>query len=221
VKLQLPDVSTLEHWAADPKSSLLVTQSASPTISKTFMVDLLNLIRDAKFPVLWAMRYANYWESTTTCTDILRMLVLQGLQMKQDALLDDSHPITLSQMRDASTASDWLRILVRTLMGMPRVFIILDTDLLAHVTDNDRHQASRLVESLRSCLSTTVNIVAAASSIPEAYVGDRVNSNECIKLRIDSGNSRNLRNRKPRIRSGLSRSPNVSGNKSGVGRAVF
>ena len=77
--LPLPDVSRLADWALPLTNSQLVLQGASSAVSKAFMVDLIDLVRDANMPILWALRYANYWDSQSTSVDILRMPVLQAL----------------------------------------------------------------------------------------------------------------------------------------------
>ncbi|MCJ1394412.1 hypothetical protein MMC18_007290 [Xylographa bjoerkii] len=133
-QLPLPEVSRLTRWAAEPTSSSLLLRGGSTTVAKAFMIDLVDLVRDAKLPIIWALRFANYWESSYTCIDILRILVLQALQLNPRALVCDSHPITLAHMREAATIREWLSILARPLRYVPRIFIALDTEFLSHVT---------------------------------------------------------------------------------------
>ena len=190
MKLLLPDVLRLRQWAAQPKASLFVMQGSSATVTKSFMVDLVNLIRDVKLPIIWALRYANYWESTVTCTDILRMLVMQALQINPCALAVTSNPITVAHMREAVSVVDWLRILDRALQGVPCVFIVLDTGLLSHVTAHNRHQATELVESLRSGLSSSVKIFVSTFNLQEVYISDIWHPDQCMTLRTDISSNR-------------------------------
>ncbi|CAD6593390.1 MAG: hypothetical protein ASARMPREDX12_007126 [Alectoria sarmentosa] len=200
--LPLPDVSRLADWASKPTNSLLVLQGTSSAVSKAFMIDLIDLVRDAKMPVIWALRYANYWDSPTTSIDILRMLVLQALQMNPQAMAQGSHPITMAGIREAATATDWLEILARALQGVPRIFIALDPGLLTHATANDTHQGTELVEAFRSRLVTSVKIFASASNLDRAYVADRHTDRQCISLEMDGSHKqsgkqwRRKRNRK-------------------------
>ena len=200
--LPLPDVSRLAGWASEPTNSLLVLQGTSATVSKAFMIDLIDLVRDAKMPILWALRYAGYWDSPTTSIDILRMLVLQALQMNPQAMAQGSHPITIVGLREAATETDWLDILARALQGVPRIFIALDSGLLTHATANETQQGTELVEAFRSRLLTSVKIFASASNLNRAYVADRHNNRQCISLQIDGSHNqlgkqrRKKRNRK-------------------------
>ena len=183
--LPLPDVSRLTDWASEPTKSLLVLQGSSSVVSKAFMIDLIDLVRDAKMPILWALRYANYWDSPTTSIDILRMLVLQALQVNPQAMAHGSHPITMSCIREAASTSDWLDLLARALQGIPRIFIALDSGLLEHATASDTHQGTELVEAFRSRLLTSVKLIASASNLDRAYVVDRHTNGKCISLQID------------------------------------
>ena len=183
--LPLPDVSRLADWASEPTSSLLVLQGASSVASKAFMIDLIDLVRDAKMPILWALRYANYWDSPTTSIDILRMLVLQALQMNPQAMAQGPFPVTMAGIREAATVSDWLQILARALQGVSRIFIALDSGLIAHATADDAHQGTELVEAFRSRLATSVKVFASASNLDRAYVADRHTNRQCISLQMD------------------------------------
>ena len=183
--LPLPDVSRLTDWASEPTKSLLVLQGSSSVVSKAFMIDLIDLVRDAKMPILWALRYANYWDSPTTTIDILRMLVLQAIQVNPQAMAHGSHPITMACIREAASTSDWLDLLARALQDIPRIFIALDSGLLEHATASDTHQGTELVEAFRSRLLTSVKVIASASNLDSAYVVDRRTNGKCISLQID------------------------------------
>lgn len=163
------------------------------------MVDLLDLFHDAKLPMIWALRYADYWKISTSCTDVLRMLVLNALQINPDALLNDPNPISVTHIREAANVIDWVRILDQALRGVPRAFVILDADLLNHVTENDRRRGTELVEMLRSQLSSVVKISVSASTVQRSYVGQRKEMDECITLRMDSSDGRQ---KGPRRRAG-------------------
>ena len=184
MRLPLPDVSRLAQWAAEPASSVLLLQGASPTVSKAFMIDLIDLIRDAKMPIIWALRYANYGDFSTTCIDILRILVIQSFQLDPQALVQGPHPITVAHLREAASMADWICILGRALEKVPRIFIALDSGLLSHVTSNDKHQATELVESLRSGLFNTIKIFVSDFNLQSTYIANRRTGKECFDLRL-------------------------------------
>lgn len=145
-KLILPNTNDLQKWADQKYSSFLVTESSTSQTVKDFLVELLQVIREARFPVLWALRFADYWESDLTCIDILRMLVLQALQINPDALTVGSNPVTMTHLREAVDEAGWLSILNRALQGVQQIYIVLDADLLSHVTNHNRYLATRWIE---------------------------------------------------------------------------
>ena len=188
-RIFLPEVSGLEEWAADAQSSLFLTCSGSYTAAKAFTVQLIDLVRTSSLPVMWVLRFPNYWESTMIGTDILRMLVLQALQINGEAHIGAPNPITAAHMHEAASEADWLRILSRVLHGIPRVFIIIDAVLMAHVTQNDKHQATRLIEALRCGLPNSAKIFTAASSLQETYIDSMKAKNDCIRFSTDGRNA--------------------------------
>ena len=184
--LPLPEVSRLSQWASLQNHSLLILQGGSLAVSKAFMVDLIDLVRDTKLPIIWALRYANYWDTSTTCIDVLRMLVLQALQMNPRVLAQGPNPITFTHMREASSAADWLCILARALHGLPRIFIALDSGLLSHVTTNSKAEATELVDLLLSGLPGSVKILVSAVNLQPTYMDECSEGKACVKLQMSS-----------------------------------
>ena len=186
MSLPLPDVSRLSHWATLQSHSLLILQGGSLAVSKAFMVDLIDLVRDTKLPIIWALRYANYWDSSTNCIDVLRMLVLQALQMNPRVLTQGPNPVTFTHMREAASAADWLRILHRALYGLPRIFIALDSGLLSHVTTNNKSEATELVDLLLSGLPGSVKIFVSAINLQPGYMDEFSGGKACVKFQLSS-----------------------------------
>ena len=196
-KLPLPDVKKLETWTLQRKNTVLLIDTHLPIFAKTFMVDLVDLILDHRLPIIWAMRYADYWDRRTSATDIIRMLMLQAMQVCADRLLDSPFPVTVEQLREAASLGEWVAILNRLLSGIRNAFIVLDADLLAHATAHERSEALELLDMLRLNLSGNVKIVTATSSVGQAYAEELEHSNACVK--IQTGNVGDWRKpRKPR-----------------------
>ncbi|KAF2186960.1 hypothetical protein K469DRAFT_705508, partial [Zopfia rhizophila CBS 207.26] len=78
------------------------------------------------------MRFPNCREKAITSVGILRMLVLQTLQINPVSLQKGVILITVTHLRDAADEKDWLGIPDRALVDIPHVFVILDSDLLNH-----------------------------------------------------------------------------------------
>ena len=195
-KLILPNTNDLQKWADQKHSSFLVTESSTSQAAKDFLVELLQVIREARFPVLWALRFADYWESDLTCIDILRMLVLQVLQINPDALTTGSNPITMTHLREAVDETDWLSILNRALQGVQQIYIVLDADLLSHVTNHNRYLATRWVEGFpRTITGTVVKLFVSRYGVDEGYASRNWDSGGWVKLRTD------MMGKRPPIRS--------------------
>lgn len=185
-KLLLPAISTLQQWASEPKSSVLLMQSGSDQASKDFSAELTTLIRDTNLPIIWALRFPNYWQSELSWTDVLSMLVLQAIQLNPQALTDGSHPLTLKHLREAASEDDWLLILGRALLGIVRVFIVLDTDIIAHATGLDKYQAARHIESMgQKLIPTFTKIFTSRSTVQQTYVKEHWESSYCINIQTD------------------------------------
>ena len=80
VQLPLPGVTKLESWVAEGGKTMLLINSYVQTTAKAFMVDLIDFIIINRMPIMWALRYADYWDQRIQITDIVRMLVLQSMQ---------------------------------------------------------------------------------------------------------------------------------------------
>lgn len=184
-RIVLDEERRLRLWAEEPGSSLLATQGYYPTTQKDFMVDMIKLIRDSQFPTIWALRFPDHWEADITMIDILRMLVLQALQINHSMLVKTAFPITLPQMREASTQRDWLDLLQQALKGLDHVFIALDMDILSRINHNNCEEAIELAESLRTGLSTSVKVIASASSFDRQFLDDLQAKGDCVRFKIN------------------------------------
>lgn len=188
-RIVLAEEKRLRLWAEEPGSSLLATQGYYPTTQKDFIVEMIQLIRDSQFPMIWALRFPDHWEADITVTDILRTLILQALQINSSVLVKTAFPITLPQMREASTQRDWLNLLRQALGGLNRVFIALDMDLLSRVNHHDREEAIELAEALRTGLSTSVKLIASASSFNRQFLDDLQATGDCVRFKMDDQKS--------------------------------
>lgn len=175
----MPEVDQLQNWSSQASSSFLITNTMNSPVARDFIVDLIDLIRESKAPALWALRFENYWETSLSKVDVIRMLVAQALQINPSVLDGDNYPIAIMHLRAASGEGDWLQILNRAVKGMPQVFVALDSDLLSHVTSGNRYQTTRWLESLASTMgNTAIKFIISSTGVDKRYVtenwaGDR------------------------------------------------
>ena len=124
--------------------SFLVIENRSPTQIKDFLLDMIGFLRGRGLPVLWALRSPGLQSSTITSLDVIRMLLYQALEINSSAL-NSSYPITIAQLREASSHEDWLLLLKRALQGLPAVYIIIDSDVVEYVTNRDKAVATKFL----------------------------------------------------------------------------
>lgn len=201
-KLLLPDIKKLEAWTSEKHNAILLIDTNSAAVAKTFMIDLVDLILDTRLPIIWALRYADYWDQQMCPTDLIRMLVLQAMQVGADRLLSDPFPVTVEQLREAASLSDWVAILNHLLYRISHAFIALDADLLAHVTARERDEVLEILETLRLNLTGRIKIVTTMSSVSRAYAEQLRRSNACVKIQTGVADDwrRFQRPRRPLVR---------------------
>jgi hypothetical protein len=192
-RLTLPDVRALEKWADDPELSLMLAQSGEKQVATDFTIDLLKLIQKQNFPVIWALRFPNYWDIGTDRTKLLRALLYQCLKLNPGVLVDGEFPLQMTQMQEASSEKDWLALLNKALTGIPRVFLVLDAELISTVTGLDRYEAALLVEKLCKDITTTkVKVIASTYGLDERYVSQISKSNCVIALQTKDPHERRV-----------------------------
>jgi hypothetical protein len=184
--LILPNIGQLERWADQPKSSFMFIDSHIGNTAQDFIADLVCLVRQSKFPIIWALRFSDFWERPITSIDLLRMLVIQALQINPDVMTDAKYPISLTQLREASNEEDWLSILNRALTGIRQIYVVIDAALLGYVTDQSKYAATKWLLRLPSRITgSTVKIFVSTFAVDQGYVTSNWDLLGWTKLQID------------------------------------
>jgi hypothetical protein len=98
------------------------------------------------------------------------MLVLHALEINSNALALNNFPVTLSNLRAASSQEDWLSILNRSLAGLEEVYIVVDPDLLRFAAENNTCTAADVLLALKSSItSTRLKIIVPSFGINKGY----------------------------------------------------
>lgn len=100
--------------------------------------------------------------------------------------------------RDAALLDDWLKILEQALENIPRIFILIDGDLLSQATKNDQHETVILTEFLRTKLATSVKVLVPASNLDREHIDTLRLQSDCVSLVIDSHAVRGRQSRSSR-----------------------
>lgn len=165
---------------------------------RDFLVGIVNLVRTTKLPILWALRFADFLERDISCTNIVQALLLQAIQINPHALATEHHPITVAHLREAVDEVDWLNLLNRALEGVPKLYIVLDGDLLGHATTYDRYLATRWLKNLaKLSQGTIIKIFIASNNIDANYIARIWEPGSWSRFRIDREKQiRDLRRRR-------------------------
>jgi hypothetical protein len=207
---RLPELSTLEKWSSEPRSSMLLTQNSSAQTAKNFLVDFIVLIQQNRYPRIWALRFPNFWDKIPTYRDILRMLVIQAIQMNPSAISGPT-PITAVHLREANNEADLLSILKRALTGIAQVYIVIDADPLSLASENSTYRATRMIEKFPEILTgVNVKIVVSMANIDQEYATKNWDPKAWSRLQTGTArrggfNTRRKARRQRKIRSRVNR----------------
>lgn len=170
-RLLLPHISQLESWSCQAHSPFLMMRSSSTLAARNFTVRLVNLIKASGHHILWALRFPDYWERKILFIGMLRMLLKQALQLNPGALTCKEYPITATALREAASEFDWLSLLNRALHGIPRVYIVIDADLLNRGASGDKYSTTKLLGMLPKLVTeTALKIFVSNLMIDQSYV---------------------------------------------------
>ncbi|RDW68601.1 hypothetical protein BP5796_09258 [Coleophoma crateriformis] len=170
IALSQSEIDLLHFCSEDNNISYMIMETHNPSDDKALLLSLLQQIQAAHRPVIWALRFADYQNRSLCLEDILRTLVLHSLEINRSTLALSAFPITLSSLRAASSQSDWLSILNRSLAGLEKVYIIIDPDLLRFAAENNRCLAVDLLLALKDSITgTRLKIIISSFGINKSY----------------------------------------------------
>ena len=139
---------------------------------------------------------------------MLKILLLHALQINPAAWTSRSHPMTMIHFREAVNEEDWRALLARAMNGIQKVYIVLDSDLLSHATNNNRYLATRWLGAFSNLATKTVlKVFVSAFAIDTGYAARNWDPASWSQLRVglsgpmSTGNLRLRRARASRRRA--------------------
>jgi hypothetical protein len=170
ITIAQPEIETLRRCSLDNDVSYIIMEAQNPNDSKELLLSLLQQVKTAQRPLIWALRFSDFQNRPPCLEDIIRILVVHALEINSNALASNAFPITLPSLRAASTQSDWLSILNRALSGLEEVYIIIDPDLLRFVAENNSCSSVDLILALkRGVTGTRLKIIISSVGINKGY----------------------------------------------------
>jgi len=132
--------SEVQSWGSRSTSSLLgirgTFQSRFEVID--FGVNLIELVQEAKLPVLWAFKSSERDKESTepanslSTTDLLKHLVSQALCLNHKGLTrvtEHSAGMIVQRFKIASTEEEWLELLCSILTSFSHIYLVIDMSL--------------------------------------------------------------------------------------------
>lgn len=167
-------------------SNFMVIQKSTRAEAKDILFQSVESLRRGGFPVLWVLRYPDLQQSTITSIDVIRMLLYQALEINSSAM-STQYPITIAQLKEASTQQEWLLLLKRVLQGFPTAYIVVDSDVMEHVMDRDKIATTNfLVEAVKVLGSEKVRVVAPSHVFDSQRATRDLGDEAVASLKTDS-----------------------------------
>ncbi len=102
---------------------------------------------------------------------ILRMLVVQALQLDHSPLTQTPNPLTSTHFGSAVSDMDWIRLLNLSLSTLPQIFIVIDAALIAAATGNSTYRATRWLQTLLETVEeTSVKLFVKSNAVDVDYI---------------------------------------------------
>jgi len=131
--------SKFDKWKTSPESSLIIVQGHAQLRAdiRDFCVNVVEALRDANIPVLWALKKADR-DATyePSVVDLIKDLVSQALRVNTGLQTEQSLALNCARFQRASTESEWFELLGAVLAGIPQTYIIIDTDIVSSIYAN-------------------------------------------------------------------------------------
>ena len=120
-----------KKWAASGTPSLIMIQGAHSLRAETrnFILGMVECIRTAGVPVLWALCSGFDGRARISAVDVLKYLVGQALRLRKSAPAGANRAIA-SQFQTATTEAEWVGLLAMSLLGQKQIYIVVDVELI-------------------------------------------------------------------------------------------
>ena len=131
--IQFLDSQKLKRWTTSEGSSFIIIKGPYSMRDqiRIFGVDLIEAVRSAQIPVLWALpSVTQTGAETITSIDVLKSLVQQAIRINKSFQNESTCALSCNRMQSAAHESDWFDILGSTLLGLPQTYIVFDTSIL-------------------------------------------------------------------------------------------
>ncbi|KAK8240491.1 hypothetical protein HDK90DRAFT_479884 [Phyllosticta capitalensis] len=122
----------LKSWGSSPESSIIHVVGSFQVrhVARDFAADMIDLVSEAKIPVVWALQQQGRAPDEYTAVDVLKGLVSQVLTQNETLLNEKSASICATKFQSARTESEWFSLLGHALNGLKDVCFIIDIEAM-------------------------------------------------------------------------------------------
>ncbi|PNP47071.1 hypothetical protein THARTR1_10576 [Trichoderma harzianum] len=127
----------IQKWNKGKDSSLVIINGTWKTRFhlQSFCAKSIAILVDAKCPVIWALKAFNVDKTAAdqaqvSTIDLLKYIISQAVSVNKNIHTDAALVPRLMAHMDAKAEEDWINILASVLQGIPRLYIIIDVEVL-------------------------------------------------------------------------------------------
>ena len=123
----------LRDWTTSKSSSLIIVKGSYATRSQArdFSINVIEAVRSASIPVLWALHDNSKSVCETIRTaDLLKSLVQQAIRISKTFQSEKICTSSCARMQSARDENEWLDILGSVLVGFPLLYIVVNLEAL-------------------------------------------------------------------------------------------
>ncbi|KAL6787632.1 hypothetical protein J3E68DRAFT_445502 [Trichoderma sp. SZMC 28012] len=129
--------SRIQKWNKDKDSSLIIINGTWKTRFhlQSFCAKSIAILFDAKCPVIWALKAVSgdrtaADQAQVSTIDLLKYIISQAVSVNKSIHTDAAVVPRLGHI-DAKSEEDWINILASVLQGIPRLYIMIDVEILS------------------------------------------------------------------------------------------
>ncbi|KKO98166.1 hypothetical protein THAR02_09727 [Trichoderma harzianum] len=129
--------SKIQKWNKDKASSLVIINGTWKTRFhlQSFCAKSIAILFDAKCPVIWALKAVSgdrtaADQAQVSTIDLLKYVISQAISVNKSIHTDAALVPRLGHI-DAKSEEDWINILASVLQGIPRLYIMIDVEILS------------------------------------------------------------------------------------------
>jgi hypothetical protein len=163
-------VQALSRWVSEPGSTLLVVRAGPRAEARTkdLAANIINLLLTTPHKVIWFLSTRESLRLYSTTTDVLRSLVSQALRRNPNLSSLRQDQLNISHFQNDHTESEWLDLLCLILQGFPRLFMVVDTDILFQTFKDDKAGVTKFISLFQKIVD---HVGSAGNQIKIVVIG--------------------------------------------------